>query len=349
MAATAGPQLPPDSTGKTMGAFSFGSGPTIYLPAGVWTDSAGNELASATSAPAGTERGLITRPIGPVSAVGNVASGATDSGAPVKVGGIVDTANPLATIGATGTRQDVKVTGVGSVAATLVGGTGYAVSVGNTVGDANSTSSIVLGVVANALMFNGTSWDRMRGDTTRGLHVDATNRLQSMYFFNTGTTVHVAAASTLMWDFFNASAITLRVLLIQHIVNLETAVTGVGFEWQLLRTTAVGTGGTAQTAWLADTVNDAALDAGVTMRLKPTGGGTAGTSLKWYYNNSEETLAGNQLQAGTNMMENVVPAILAESGKGIVLHQNQGLRLNQETNSAAGNSAFLVGFVIDGV
>jgi hypothetical protein len=63
------------------------------------------------------------------------------------------------------------------------------------------------------------------------------------YFYNIATSVHVAAASTLWWDMFNADATAIvRVLHIEPIVNLETAVTGVGFEWQLLRTTAVGTG-----------------------------------------------------------------------------------------------------------
>ena len=170
---------------------------------------------------------------------------------------------------------------------------------------------------------------------------------ENIYFYNTGSTVHVAAASTLMLDIFNADAtLVVRVLNIQHIVNLETAVTGVGFEWQLLRTTAVGTGGTAQTAWLAD-LNDTALDADITCRLKATGGATASTSLRWYYNHSEETQAGNQLAGGGYALMNVIPVPLFTSGKGIVLRQNQGLRINQETNSNAGNSTFLVGFTVE--
>lgn len=179
---------------------------------------------------------------------------------------------------------------------------------------------------------------------------DATGHLEGTrpwYFYSTGSTVHVAAASTLMWDLFNAdAALFVRVFLIDHIVNLETAVTGVGFEWQLLRTTSVGTGGTAQTAWLADTT-DTALDADITCRLKPTGGAAASTSLKWYYTHSEETQAGQQLAGGSFHGRNVVPAPLIWSGKGIVLRQNQGLRLNQETNSAAGNSAWLIGFTVE--
>jgi len=167
------------------------------------------------------------------------------------------------------------------------------------------------------------------------------------YFYSIGPTVHVAAASTLMWDLFNADAAKIvRVLSIQHIVDLETAVTGVGFEWQLLRTTAIGTAGTAQTAWLADTT-DPALDTDITCRLKATGGATASTSLRRYYTHSEETQAGNQLAGGAYQGMDVIPWILRERGGGIVLRQNQGLRLNQETNSAAGNSGWLVGFCVD--
>lgn len=168
-----------------------------------------------------------------------------------------------------------------------------------------------------------------------------------VYFYNIASTVHVAAASTLMWDLFNADATLLvRVLTIQHIVNLETAVTGVGFEWQLLRTTAAGTGGTPQTAWLPDT-SQTALDADITCRLKGSGGATESTSLRWYFTHSEETQAGNQLAGGGNRDMDIVPKILSDTRQGILLRQNQGLRLNQETNSAAGNSAWLIGFTVE--
>ncbi len=169
------------------------------------------------------------------------------------------------------------------------------------------------------------------------------------YFFNIASAVHVAAASTLFWDLFNASATAIvRVLSIQHIVNLETAVTGIGFEWQLLRTTAVGTTGTAQTAWLSDT-GSPALDSGVTCRLKPGGGATASTALRTYFTHSEETQAGNQLFSGGSREMDVIPQMLVPpfGREGIVLRQNQGLRLNQETNSAEGNSGFLIGFRVE--
>lgn len=184
----------------------------------------------------------------------------------------------------------------------------------------------------------------------RGLNVRAIPELginSAVYSFKTGSIVHVAAASTLMFDLFNAdSTLIVRVLSIQHIVDIAQAVTGVGFAWQLLRTTAVGTGGTSLTAWLADT-NDTALSANITARTKATGGATAGTSMKNYFTNSEETLAGNQLQGGTYSTVNLLPQFLEVTGKGIVLRQNQGIRINQETNSSAGNSAFQVFFTVE--
>lgn len=169
---------------------------------------------------------------------------------------------------------------------------------------------------------------------------------EPLYFWNVPTAVHVAAASTLFVDVFNAHAsLVVRVLSIKPVVNLETVVTGVGFEWQLLRTTAVGTGGTAIAGWLADT-SDTALDAAITCRSKATGGATASTSLIWLHTNSEETLAGNQL-AGGGFDLDFIPSLLRESRKGIVLRPGQGLRINQETNSAAGNTGFLIGFTVD--
>lgn len=167
----------------------------------------------------------------------------------------------------------------------------------------------------------------------------------AMYFYITTSLAHVAAAATPFWDMFNADAsVIVRVLLIWHIINLETTQTGMGFEWNIRRTTTVGTGGSVLTAWLADTT-DTALDADITSRAKPTGGATPGTQLVQYYNNSEESIGAQQIYP------NLVPPILLPpfGRKGIVLRQNQGLLITQNTNSSAGNSAFLIGFTVDGV
>lgn len=168
------------------------------------------------------------------------------------------------------------------------------------------------------------------------------------YFFLLPSQVHIAAANALHWDIFNAdAALIVRVLSILQIPNITTAVTGVVFDWLLERTTAVGTGGAALTAWLADT-GDAALDADITARSKPTGGATAGIDLRNYSISSEETAPATIDLASQGGLE-LVPTSLqpVNGGKGIVLRQNQGLRCVQITNSVAGNTGWLIGFTVE--
>lgn len=165
-----------------------------------------------------------------------------------------------------------------------------------------------------------------------------------LYFYDIPAQVHVAAANTVHWDLFNADAsLLVRVLSIRQRPHITTAVTGVAFDWTLARTTAVGTGGSAQTAWLPDT-SQAALDAGITCRSKPTGGATAGTTLRSYTVHSEETNAGTIILASLGGLE-LVPPGLGESG--ILLRQNQGLRCVQVTSSAAGNTGWLITFTVE--
>lgn len=160
--------------------------------------------------------------------------------------------------------------------------------------------------------------------------------------------VHVAVANTVHWDLFNAdAALVVRVLSIRQIPNITTAVTGVVFDWLLERTTAVGTGGTTITPWLADTT-DTALDADITCRSKPTGGATAGTDIFSYSLSSEETNAATIQIASQGGLELIHPLLLpVNHGRGLVLRQNQGLRCVQITNSAAGNTGWLILFTVD--
>jgi hypothetical protein len=167
------------------------------------------------------------------------------------------------------------------------------------------------------------------------------------YYYNIASQVHVAAANTVHFDFFNADAsLIVRVLSVIHIPDMVTAVaTGVAFSWKLARTTAVGTGGTAQTAWLPDTTQTA-LDADITCRSKPTGGATESTILRNYGLHGEETNTGTIVAASLGGLE-LVPYDLRAVGKGIVLRQNQGLRAVQINSSALGNSGFLIGFTVE--
>lgn len=171
----------------------------------------------------------------------------------------------------------------------------------------------------------------------------------NQYFFLLPSQVHVAVANTVHWDLFNADATLLvRVLSILQIPDITTAVTGIVFDWLLERTTAVGTGGTALTAWLSD-LSGTALDADITCRSKPTGGATASTDLRNYSLSSEETNAATIQIASQGGLE-LVPEPLRpiNGGQGIVLRGTaQGIRCVQITNSAAGNTGWLIGFSVE--
>lgn len=167
------------------------------------------------------------------------------------------------------------------------------------------------------------------------------------YFYNIPSQVHVAAANAVHWDLFNAHAsLLVRVLSILQIPNVTTAVTGIVFDWALERATSVGTGGAAQTAWLPD-LSQAALDAAITCRSKPTGGAAQSTVLRNYSISSEETAAATIQLASQGGLELVPTALPNTWGHGILLRQNQGLRCNQITNSVAGNTGWLIGFTIE--
>jgi hypothetical protein len=169
-----------------------------------------------------------------------------------------------------------------------------------------------------------------------------------LYCYNIPSQVHVNSASTVHWDIFNAdAALIVRVLSIKQLPNVTTAVTGIVFDWLLERTTAVGTGGSAQTAWLADT-SDTSLDADVTCRSKPTGGATQSTDLFNYSISSEETNAATIQLASQGGLELVPEPLRQDSGgKGIVLRANQGIRCVQVTNSAQGNTGWLIAFTVE--
>jgi hypothetical protein len=171
------------------------------------------------------------------------------------------------------------------------------------------------------------------------------------YFFQIPSQVHVASANTVHWDLFNADAsLVVRVFSIQQIPNIVTAVTGVAFAWKIARTTAVGTGGSALTAWKAD-IDDTDLDADITLRSKPTGGATESDILLNYNLHGEETNAGTQMFAGLSAggVANLVPWQLRppHSEKGLVLRQNQGLRCVQITSNVNGNTGWLIGFTVE--
>lgn len=171
------------------------------------------------------------------------------------------------------------------------------------------------------------------------------------YVYSIASTVHVAAANTIMWDLFNANATLLvRVVSIRQIPNIVTAVTGVAFNWTLQRTLTAGIGGTPQIAWRPDP-SQPALDADITCQLKPTGGAIVEDTLKNYAIHSEETNAGTIILASMGGLELVPQSLNGDlTGgvqQGILLRQNQGIRCVQVTNSAAGNTGWEITITVE--
>lgn len=173
---------------------------------------------------------------------------------------------------------------------------------------------------------------------------------KNIYCYMIPTQVHVAVANTVHWDLFNADAtLWVRVLGVKHIPNIAVTATTVAMSWKLARTTAVGTGGTAQTAWLPD-LSQTALDADITCRSKPTGGATEGVILWNYVYDVLNTNTGTQMLAALGGFELVPEALRAHpigNGHGYLLRQNQGLRCVQITSSAQGNSMWLITFSVE--
>lgn len=131
---------------------------------------------------------LVTASASARQTVGNVASGATDSGNPVKVGGIYNTTLPTLTVGQ---RGDMQLDANGSLRVRTTAGSATGT-------DATSNTNILTTLLTNAItnginlapaanyLFNGVSWDRQRGDTA-------------------GTVTQPYAITTARWQFAGAS------------------------------------------------------------------------------------------------------------------------------------------------
>lgn len=112
---------------------------------------------------------VAARPLGTTAAVtatstGNVAAGATDSGNPVKVGGVYNSTMPTYT---NGQRGNLEITTRGSTKTTLfVNDSATAIAALATNADAQAESSIAshLEVISRASSYNGTTFDRVRNN-----------------------------------------------------------------------------------------------------------------------------------------------------------------------------------------
>ena len=105
-----------------------------------------------------------------VQALGNVASGAADSGNPVKIGGRNNTTLPTLT---DGQRGDMQLDTRGGQYVVIKSSNGTGVANAATPADGAGVVS-ALATHAQLMNWNGASWDRVRGDTTNGLDVDVT-------------------------------------------------------------------------------------------------------------------------------------------------------------------------------
>ena len=164
------------------------------------------------------------------------------------------------------------------------------------------------------------------------------------YIVRTGNTIHVAAARTTLFDIFNASGSgkIMRVTGV-YIIPALVAVTGVGQTYEVIRTSAVGTGGTTITPVSFDSANPA-VPAQITARAKPAGATTSAT-LQLINGSSEET---NPYAAMASVLNHVpMGGMLAPGEVGWVIREGQGLKIDQTTNSAVGNVNIQIVFTLE--
>jgi hypothetical protein len=163
---------------------------------------------------------------------------------------------------------------------------------------------------------------------------------EQIYIYSTGNTANVAAARTTFFDLFNAtgSGVVVEIYGI-YIIPALAAVTGIGNTWELAWSSTVGSGGTTLTGTKADQSN-AAVNANVTARTKPTGGATIGSVLQYINGSSEETSP----YAGMASILNHVDWCGAGAGplQPITIREGQGIKIDQTTNSAVGTTNIMV-------
>lgn len=123
-----------------------------------------------------------------VQAVGNVASGATDSGNPVKVGGVFNASLPTLT---NGQRGDLQMTAAGLVRVILTNSAGTGQTIGAANVDNQSGANNWAFVISSGHLFDGTAWTRARtvinGQDSTGTGIAASGILGQLDDTSTGT------------------------------------------------------------------------------------------------------------------------------------------------------------------
>lgn len=145
-------------------AFVSGTAVILFMPTAFASDPAPAIQSSAV-----TNVGTFA-----VQAAGDVASAATDSGNPVKVGGKYNSTAPTFT---DGQRGDLQLGSRGSVRVEILG-TGSQTGIANLADNADTvaaTSTVnALKTLSRNTVYNGSTWDLMRGDVTNGVDADVT-------------------------------------------------------------------------------------------------------------------------------------------------------------------------------
>lgn len=148
------------------------------------------------------------------------------------------------------------------------------------------------------------------------------------YYFYTG--LAAGAGNQRLIDIFNAAGsgklVKVKKLFMQ--CN-QAAITGVGLQYDVIRTSAVGTAGTALTGRAADTTN-AAIPAQITARRGATGGATESHILFPLGVDPEET----RPSAGLMGMINWMPE--GPNLQELVLREGEGMLVKQITANTAG-------------
>lgn len=158
------------------------------------------------------------------------------------------------------------------------------------------------------------------------------------------------AAATDLFDLFNASGSgkTLKLMGLWAIIQTTAASAIVpSFQFSLIQTSAVGTGGTAHTfegaaSPATGAVNisrtddsDAALSASITARGVPTGGATAQKFLLDFFLITEDVNAATQL----NQLFNLFP-VGVRGIKEVIIPENRGIKIRQITATASTGTNF---------
>jgi hypothetical protein len=133
------------------------------------------------------------------------------------------------------------------------------------------------------------------------------------------------------FDIFNASGSGVTIVCKKlFLFHDQSTVTGVAHTFSVIRTSAVGTGGTVITGAKNKTGNPA-IHANVTARFSASGGATEGATLFGIGTSPEETLPAASLHAAINWLPTD-----GEDVQDIELAEGEGLLLKQITNSTVG-------------